>query len=155
MWAREEEILWLKVSMHNTKRMTGFHDLNNGPNQVTSFPLAIMAFLNDPVEELSPCTKLHDHKYIRRILICTLNGHDVALPRQMVQDLNLSPHVFHILGRDELPFRYGFASILCACGSLHAQVSRAELALTQLDLEVIEELEGLRGAEEDAGRARR
>jgi hypothetical protein len=100
--------------MHNTERMTRFDDLNYSPDEIASFPFAVMTSLKDPVEELTSCTKLHDHIYIRGILVCTFDGHNVALPRQMVQYLNLSPHIFHILGRDELPFGYGFAGIWSA-----------------------------------------
>nr|GMC53470.1 hypothetical protein Iba_chr01dCG6910 [Ipomoea batatas] len=93
---RQQEILWLKISVHHAHKMANVHDIHNRPTQRGSSLFAIMPSSNDPIKQLSTSTQLHHKINTAIILISTFKGNNIRLPTQMLHNLNLSSHVILI-----------------------------------------------------------
>ncbi|KAG9149171.1 hypothetical protein Leryth_003153 [Lithospermum erythrorhizon] len=73
----KQEILRLKISMHDSKRMAPFNNLNNCLHQFSCFLLTIMTLLDNPIKKLPPLTNLHHNMDNNIILICSLDPNNL------------------------------------------------------------------------------
>lgn len=115
--------------MHDTERVAGLNNPNNDPRELGRLPFAIMPPLNNPIKQLPTGAELHHDMHIEWILIRALDGHHIAMPGQMVHDLDLPPDIVEVLFGDELPLGDGLAGVTNIGGDLRAEVRGAELAL--------------------------
>nr|GMD05789.1 hypothetical protein Iba_chr06bCG9800 [Ipomoea batatas] len=99
---KEQKVLGLEISMHDTQRMASLHHPNNGLEQLSSLPFTVMPLLHNPVKELPTSTELHHYVHIQSIL------------------------------KNQLLLGNGLASIERGRGFLRAEMGGPELALTQL-----------------------
>lgn len=129
--------------------MASLDNPNDDPDQLGGLALAVVPALDDPVEELAAAAQFHDDVHAEGVLVGALDGDDVLVAREVVQDLDLPPHVLHVLLRDELPLGDGLAGVLGAGGELGAEVGGAELALPELAPKGIEVADVGGGVPED------
>lgn len=130
-FTNKQKILWLKISMRNTKRMTCFYHLNNRFYKHRSFLLAVMTFFYNPIKQLTSGTELHNDVHRHGILICTSYLHHLWMFRKMMHYLNFPPHILVILLAQKFPLGDRLAGILIARRFLDAEICRPELTLPQ------------------------
>lgn len=118
--------------MHDTKRVAGLNDPNNGLDELGSLSLTVMALLDNPIKELAAGAELHHQVNKHRVLVGAFDLNDAGVLGQVVHDLNLPPNVVVILGGEELTLGDGLAGVLVAGGLVGAEVRGAELALPEL-----------------------
>ena len=127
---QEQEILRFEVPVHDTKRMAYPDNIHNRPTEFCSATLCILPLLNNPVEELSSFTELHHQMYGFLVFICALKLDDIWLSHDMMQDLNLSPHILKILFVQEFGLRDCLACKSLIRSSVDAKIGLPELATT-------------------------
>ncbi|URD97725.1 hypothetical protein MUK42_07025 [Musa troglodytarum] len=132
VFIHQQEILRLQVPVHDPQRMAGLHNPNNYPDELCRLALTEMPPLDDPVEELPAGAQLHHDVHVQRVLVGALDSDDVLVAGEVVHDLDLPPHVLHVLLRYQLPLADGLAGVVVPRGDLSAQVRGAELPLPQL-----------------------
>lgn len=129
---QQQEILRLEVSVHHPHGMARVHDLHDRPQQRRRRPLRVMTPRDDPIEELPAGAQLHHEMHRLLVLVGPLQLDDVGLPREVVHDLDLPPHVLDVFLVGELPLGDGLASQLFVGGLVGAEMGDAELASPQL-----------------------
>lgn len=86
----------------------------------------------DPVEELPSAAELHHYVDGDGILVGAFDRDDVLVAGEVVEDLDLSPHVLQILPLQQLPLGDGFAGVVFAGFPLGAEECGSELAVAEL-----------------------
>lgn len=127
---RKEEILGLKVSMHDAIGVTHSDDLGNGSGHVRGRTLAVVATCDDPVKEFATGTELHDEVNVLLVLVTGFELDDVGVVRQRGHDGDLAPHVLHVDGGPELALGDGLAGQLLLRLPVRAQIRYPELPPT-------------------------
>jgi len=126
----KQEILRLEIPMNNPMSVAPFHHPNNCLHQLGSLSFGVMPLLNDPVKKLTPSTQLHDNVHRKLVLVASLHPCDVGVIRQMVQDLNLPPHIIVIFFAQLLLWD-GFAGVSLPCLLVGADVGGAQAPFSQ------------------------
>ncbi|RDX78880.1 hypothetical protein CR513_40771, partial [Mucuna pruriens] len=125
----KEKVFGLEVPMHDSKRVTGLDNLDDGLDEGSGLPLAVVALLHDPIEELPTLAQLHDQVHRRGVLVGPFYANHVRVLRQVVHYLNLPPHILVVLLAQKLPLRNRLARKLPPTRSPRAQKRRSELPL--------------------------
>ena len=140
----EQEVLGLEVPVHDPERVAGLDDPDDDPGELRGLALAVVPSLYDAVEELSPRAELHDDVHVELVLVGALDGDHAGVAGEVVHDLDLAPHVVHVLGREQLALGDGLAGVGRARGEVGGEVGGAELALAELAAQGVEVAEGRR-----------
>lgn len=134
----EQEVFRLEVSMHNPKGMTSLNKSNNDLCQLSSLSLTVVAFLDNPIKELSTLTELHYKVNTDRVFIGTFDLDNMRILREMVHYLNLPANILVVIGAEKLAFWDGLAGIGVAGGLVSAEKGGSELALPQFSTQGVE-----------------
>lgn len=150
IFTKEQEILRLQVSMHDSHSMTVMNHRNNLPANIRRSSFGVMSLNNYPVKKLPAGTKLH-HKINRvSILISTFELNNVTVAGKMMHDLNLTANIIDIVTVYEFACGYWFASELFLGDFMGYQISNAELATAEFTAEGEDGADVFHGAAEDA-----
>ena len=128
---REQEVLRLKISMHNTKRVTSLNDANNGLDNLSRISLTVMTFLRDSIKQLTTFAKLHHKVHASSILVRAVYPDNVGVFRQVMHYLDLPQNVIAIFLTKKLPFGYRFAGKLLTRLAMSTEESGSKLSLSE------------------------
>lgn len=135
--------------------MTVMHDGDDLTAEIRRSSLGVMAFSDDPIEELAAGAELHDEVDGVLILVSSLELDDVAMAGEVVHDLDLTADVFDVVVVDELAGGDGFAGELLLVVLVGDEVGDAELAAAELAAKGVGGADVFHGAAEDAADGRR
>lgn len=127
----KQEILRLEIPMNDPMSVAHFHHPNNGLHQLGSLSFAEIPLLSDPIEKLTPTTQLHHKVHRKLVLVASLYPCHVGVLRQMVQDLNLPPHIIVLLLAQKLRLWDGFARVSLPCLLVGAHVGGGQAPFSQ------------------------
>nr|CAB3451612.1 unnamed protein product [Digitaria exilis] len=136
--AEQQEVLGLEVPVHHPQRVARLDDADDDPRDLRRLALREVAPLHDAVEELAALAQLHDDVDVERVLVGALDGDDAGVAGEVVHDLDLAPHVVHVLRGQQLALGDGLAGQRRARADLRAQVRGPELPLPQLATQRVE-----------------
>ena len=77
-------------------------DADDDADERRRVALAVAPLLHDGVKELAAVAHVHGEADIALVLVHAADAHHVGVPRQVVHDLHLAPHVVDLLGAAQL-----------------------------------------------------
>lgn len=104
------------------------HDRHDLPAESRGGALRVMAFGDDPVEELAASAELHDEIDGVAVLVGAFELDNVSVSSEVVHDLDLATNVLDVVAVDELAGGDGLAGELLAGLLVGDEVGNAELA---------------------------
>nr|GMC96782.1 hypothetical protein PanWU01x14_046150 [Ipomoea batatas] len=120
--------LWRLSSLLNFVKCTA----NNGLGDKSGSSFSVMAFGDDPIEELAALAELHQKIHSLLVFKHILVANNIGVFRQMAHDLHLPPHILHIDLRPQLALRYLLTRHDLPRFLVRAQIRHAELPPPEL-----------------------
>lgn len=148
--AEEQEILGLEIPMHHSHGVTVMNHRHDLAAQVGGGTLGVMAFGDDPIEELAAGAELHDEIDGVTVLVSSFQLHDVTVAGEVVHDLHLPPDVIDVVAVNEFARGDGFARELFLRHFVGDQVGDPELTATQFAAEDVGGPDVFHGPAQDA-----
>mmetsp|Transcript_1040 Transcript_1040/g.3256 ORF Transcript_1040/g.3256 Transcript_1040/m.3256 type:complete len:460 (-) Transcript_1040:174-1553(-) len=94
----EHKVFRLQVAVHDAQLVAVINALHNRAQRFRRILFTILALFDNAIEQFTTRQEFHDDIHVFVTLIRTNELDNILVPRKMVQNPDLVPHVFNILG---------------------------------------------------------